>query len=85
MDILIKSLILLGSRVPLLDEQAIEDPTYIAIVKPPRPAENPFLCKAQSFRDRTAGGISFRTGDLNFLQLMLLERMVYHRSTLLGY
>ena len=84
-DILIKSLILLGLRVPLLDEQAIADPTYIAIVKPSRPAENPFLGKVQSFRERTAGGIFFRAGDLNFLQLILLERMVYHRSTRLGY
>jgi hypothetical protein len=40
--------------VPLIDEQAIEDPIDIAVMKPIRPAKNSLLDEAESFGDGAA-------------------------------
>ena len=76
---------MLSSCVPLIDEQAIEDTIHIALMKPIRLTENPFLAKAESLGDRATACVVCRTGDLDFMQLMLLKRMPHHRSTSLGY
>src|SRR5689334_9616240 len=76
---------MLCSCVPLIDEQAIEDPIHITAMKPIRLTENPLLSKTESLGDCAAARVICRTGDLDFMQLMLLERMPHHRSTSLGY
>src|SRR6185437_11763614 len=63
---------------PHLPEQAVEDPITKAVMQPTRSAKHAFLGKAQSFRDRAAAGIVRRTGDLDFLHLPFLERMLDH-------
>src|SRR5258707_11448768 len=50
-------------------------------MKPISLAENPLLGKAETFGDRTTAGIFCRTGDLDFIQLMHLERMPHQSPT----
>jgi hypothetical protein len=58
--------------VPLIEEQAIEDPIHIAIMKPNHLAQNPLLEKAESLGDSTTARIVYRTGDHDFMHFMLL-------------
>ena len=54
-------------------------------MKPIRLAQDPFLGKAQSLGNGTAVRVVCRTGDHDFVQLMLLEGMLQHRATHLGH
>src|SRR3989442_4544370 len=81
----LESLSMLRSCVPLIDDQAIEDPIHIAVMKPIHLAENPLLDKAESLGDCTTASVVCRTGYLDFMHLRLLDRMPHHRSTTLGY
>jgi hypothetical protein len=74
----------LCSCVPLIDEQAIEDPIHRAVMQPNYLAQNPLLEKAKALGDGTTARVVDRTGDHDFLHLVLLERMPHHRATRLG-
>lgn len=64
----------LCSCVPLLGEQAIEDAIHRATMQPHHLAQNPFLDKAEALGDGATAQFVDRTGDHDFLQLVLLDR-----------
>ena len=82
--VLLKFLTKLCSRVPLIDEKAIEDHIHIAVMKPIRLAQNPLLEKAEALGDGSTARVVYRTGDHNFLYLVLFEGIPHHRATRLG-
>ena len=70
--------------VPLIDEKAIEDSIHRAVMQSNYLAQYPLLKKAEALGDGSTARVIYRTGDHDFLQLVLFEGIPHHRATCLG-
>src|SRR5450755_828741 len=63
------------SSLPFGDKHAVEHHIDVTTVEPFRLAYNPFLCETQPFGNCAAACVAYGTVNLDFVQIVLLERV----------